>query len=77
MKALYHQHAREPQEFDAKKNDDGTFDLSRAGEVVISKCPVSDDGLAGTCTLIKPAKTHLDPEHGHPGQRGQDRRVGQ
>lgn len=63
MKALRHQHDRQPQEFDViKHNDDGTVDLGHGKELVIGSCIVSDSPKPGTCTLVKEAKTPRTPK---------------
>ncbi len=57
MKALRHQHGLPPQEFDVlKDHKNGTVDLGRNGELVISSCIVADEPKPGTCTLIKAGK---------------------
>lgn len=57
MKALRHQHGKQPQEFDVlKKHKDGTVDLGLNGELVIGNCVVAEEAAPGTCTLVSDGK---------------------
>lgn len=68
QKALRHQVAAAPQEFDVlKDNKDGTVDLGRNGELIIGSCIVSEKPTPGTCTLIKaPSKAKADKSNKQP-----------
>lgn len=52
MKAFYHPEAGRSVELDvAKKNDDGTFDLTFDGTLVVSSCKVTEEIEIGSCTI--------------------------
>jgi hypothetical protein len=52
MKAKYHQDADTVVTLDVlKKHSDGTVDLGQEKVVLVSRCPVSEDGKPGTVTL--------------------------
>lgn len=58
MKAHYHQHGKHPQEYTVlKKHDDGTIDLGpEGGEPVVTRCPVAEEPVPGSATLITAKK---------------------
>jgi membrane protein involved in colicin uptake len=52
MKAKYHQDADTVVTLDVlKKHSDGTVDLGQEKVLLVSRCPVSEDGKPGTVTL--------------------------
>lgn len=60
MKAHYHQTGKPPVACEAKKNDDGTVDLSVDGKLIVTGCPVSNEPLDGHATLVAEEKKAKD-----------------
>lgn len=62
MKALYHQTGKPPHACEAKKNADGTVDLSVGDQVIVTNCPVSKEPLDGHATLDADEKKAKEPD---------------
>ena len=61
MKAFYFQEHGKPIEVEAKQSKDGGVDIFIGDKLMVSACPVSDDGKPGTCQLAAdPAKAEAE-----------------
>lgn len=70
MTALYHQAGQPPKEFTVvQRHDDGTIDFADGDVVIVKRCPVSEDGKPGTCTLQESPTEKPVEKPSKPSQR--------